>query len=145
MSAAQTRPPRASNPQPEHQPLVAALEEIGASLKVRSGALLFAEGEPPSGVFVVLSGVIRLLLHGKRFYRDAGPGSIVGLPAAVSDQPYSLSGKALEDCEVVQVEQKAMMTLLASRTDLSWHVVSILAEEVRRMRQHAGELAGGFQ
>jgi CRP-like cAMP-binding protein len=144
MSAAQTRSPRRSDPPPEHQPLVEALEKIGTTLKVRRGTLLFSEGDPPADVFVVRSGTVRLLLHRTQTFRDDGPGSILGLPGTVADQPYSLSAEALEDCEVVQVGQKAVMALLGSRNDLSWHVVSILAEEVRRMRQRASQLASRF-
>jgi len=87
---------------------------------------------------------VRLTLNcadGQLTYRTVGLGHILGLPATLSDQPYSLTAETVEDSEFAVVDRKRLITLLRRRNDLFLQVVDILADEVRRMRKQLGALA----
>ncbi len=125
--------------------LASALRDRGGTVTRPRGAFLFRQGEQPRGVFVVRKGKVRLLLCCRDSHlfahRTVGPGHILGLPATVSDRPYSLAAQAIENCELAMVDRTHVMDLLHSRIDLALQVVSILADEVRGMRKEAGALA----
>jgi CRP/FNR family transcriptional regulator, cyclic AMP receptor protein len=126
--------------------LASALERMGIMVVSPRGTVLFRPGQQPNGVFVVRKGRVRLSLHcadGQLTYRTVGPGYILGLPATVSDQPYSLTAETVEDSEFASVDRKRVLSLLRRRSGLSFQVVTILADEVRRMRKQAGTLARG--
>jgi len=125
--------------------LVAALEQVANTVVLRRGAVLFHQGQQPSSVFVVRKGRVRLTLFcgdGELAYQTVGPGYILGLPATVSDQPYSLTAETVEDSEFASVDRKLLLLLLDRRNDLMVQVVAILADELRRMRNQASALAG---
>ena len=120
-----------------HSRLLTALDRMTTTSMRPGGAILFRQGENPGGVFILRKGRVRLLLHtsdGQHTYRIVGPGHVLGLPATITDQPYSLTAKALEECELAVVDGKRVMNLLRHRNDLTLDVVAILAEEVRRVR-----------
>src|ERR1017187_7304946 len=67
------------------------------------GAILFRAGQPGRGAFVVRSGQVKMILDGAaNFYptRILGSGALIGLPAAVSGEPYSLTAEATKDCRL---------------------------------------------
>jgi CRP-like cAMP-binding protein len=63
-----------------------------------------------------------------------GAGSILGLPAIVAKEPYSLSAMACERSEVSFVETEAFTELMQEKPSLFPKVLEILAAEVRSAR-----------
>ena len=78
--------------------LIKALERRAVSLPCWCGLMLFRQGEHPTGVYVIRTGEVTLLLtddNGNEVtYFDVGAGSILGLPAILAKEPYSLSAMA---------------------------------------------------
>jgi CRP-like cAMP-binding protein len=64
-----------------------------------------------------------------------GAGSILGLPAVVSIEPYSLSAMAREHSEVSFVEITVFEELMREQPSLFPKVLEVLAAEVRSARQ----------
>jgi CRP-like cAMP-binding protein len=113
------------------------LESVGKNLAKPRGALLFQRGEHVAGVFLVARGTVRLGLESDpRGFpsRRLGPGSVVGLPATLSNSPYSLTAEVLEDSEVVFVPAPILLDLLREKPQLCFDVMSILAEELTQTR-----------
>ncbi len=139
-------PPAIDDGLPSNCPQLASALERGAEVVIRSrGSLLFEQGQPAAGVYVVRRGKVRLRLAcatGQHTYRTVAAGYILGLPSAVSNEPYSLTAEVLEDAELAFVGRARVIALLRSRNDLSMQLVTLLADEVRRMRQQASVLAG---
>src|SRR5258706_14619039 len=74
------------------------LVEAGSRQRYRRRNFLFRRGDPVFGVFLILSGKVRLGLekNPRNFpCRDFGPGTVVGLPATLSDSPYSLTAEVI--------------------------------------------------
>jgi CRP-like cAMP-binding protein len=66
--------------------------------------------------------------------RILGPGSVVGLPAAVAGTPYSLSADVVEDAELACVPQKALADCLRQNPALCFEVMDILSHEISHTR-----------
>jgi len=113
------------------------LEIVGSPIKKGLGSFLFRRGDEVSGVFLISRGAIRLGLERDLPgfpARRLGPGSVVGLPATLSDMPYSLTAEVLEESEVVYVPRPQLLDLLREKPDLCFHVMTILSEELTQTR-----------
>jgi CRP-like cAMP-binding protein len=63
------------------------------------------------------------------------PGSILGLPALISDQPYSLTAIAGAGAQVRFVGRSEFFSLMQSNPLLSLKMLKVLAAEVRTARK----------
>jgi CRP-like cAMP-binding protein len=113
------------------------LEIIGSPIKKPRGSFLFRRGDEVSGVFLISQGAIRLGLERDLPgwpARHLGPGSVVGLPATLSDMPYSLTAEVLEESELVHVPRPRLLELLREKPELCFHIMAILSEELTQTR-----------
>jgi CRP-like cAMP-binding protein len=77
---------------------------VGTPAQRARGTYLFRRGDAVTGIFLISRGTVRLGLDGDPAgfpSRDVGPGSVVGLPASLSDSSYSLTAEVSEDAELV--------------------------------------------
>jgi len=113
--------------------LATCLARQGTGRREPANSVLFRRGEPARGVYLVQSGVVELSLEAERtrklINRTAGPGSIVGLPAAVSGEPYSLTATTLSTCDFLFVEPDRVVQLLRSDPGLALPLLETLAHE----------------
>jgi len=104
------------------------------------GVILFRAGQPGRGAFVVRSGQVKMILDGAaNFYptRILGSGALIGLPAAVSGEPYSLTAEATKDCRLDYITRRKLLNLLRRNTKIACQIVKILSEEIFQMRETA--------
>lgn len=117
-----------------------ALRSASKPVKKNKGDLLFRAGEQARGAFVVKRGKVRLQLEGAGgLYptRILGAGAVVGLPATVSGEPYSLTAEAAQDCELDFISRKDLVALLQHNTTAALQILQILSEEIYEMRNTA--------
>jgi CRP-like cAMP-binding protein len=121
--------------------LCSALCAVGSAEKVSQGTVLFRQGEEVKGIYVVNSGRVRLSLMdastGSVSDRFAESGSVLGLPATMAGNAYSLTAEVRSAAEVVFVRRERVLELLRQQTTLCFEVVEILAQEVAHMRRDA--------
>ncbi len=79
--------------------LIRALETRSTPFVCETERLLFNQDAPAVGVYIVQEGGVTLTMNardGARIFSIAAlPGSLLGLPALISNQPYSLTAIAL--------------------------------------------------
>lgn len=113
------------------------LEIAGSPIQKTRGSFLFRRGDEVSGIFLICQGAVRLGL-GRDLpgfpARHLGPGSVVGLPATLSDMPYSLTAEVLENSELIYVQRARLLDLLREKPELCFHVMAILSEELAETR-----------
>ena len=120
-----------------HQDLKQCLTETGSKALFERGDFLFRRGDEVRGAFLILSGKVRLGLGGKSTAfrsRDLGSGAILGLPATLSDSPYSLTAEVIAKTEVVYLSRPAMLELLRTHSKLCFEVMNLLSEELADTR-----------
>ena len=107
------------------------LEAIGIPVHFSRGQLLFSEGEPAQGFWLLLSGGVRLYSLGENA-REAEihrceAGDIVGAALALARLPYPHFGAATEDCEALYFPTLQAMPLIAQHPPLAQLFLRILA------------------
>jgi CRP-like cAMP-binding protein len=121
--------------------LVKQLDELAISMPVSRGSLIFRCGAPVSAVYVVRSGRIVLVWMGPDhvYPMDAlGPGSIMGLPAALSGE-YNVTAKAVEDSELGFISVNQVIAMLESSPRLARAAIKLTAQEAVRMQLTADD------
>ena len=105
--------------------------------------ILFRQGEQADCLYFVKSGEASLTMQAgdKGVTIRAKQGSLLGIPAIVGNQPYSMTGTA--DCEtaIFRLSSGVFSEMLKSETRLQEAVLRILAGEVRVARQALSELS----
>ena len=121
--------------------LIEALLGRSREISCGEGRVLFNQGDSPDGLYLVQSGEAALAMTSPTGQLatcfQCGPGSVLGLPAVVADQPYSLTAMADKGSEIRFVARSDFEELM--RADLSLYpcVLQILAAEVRAARSAA--------
>ncbi len=118
--------------------LAQALEKRSISVPCLKARMLFKQGESPMGLYILKSGKASLVMKGENgaevMHLTIGPGSILGVPAVVSKEPYTLSATAFVGSEVSFVETSDFEDLMQSEPSLFPLVLAVLAAEVRSAR-----------
>jgi CRP-like cAMP-binding protein len=113
------------------------LRAIATEIEKAAGEVLFRRGDAAEGAFLVMEGQVWMGLEEKaRRYpeRLLGPGCVLGLPATLSGEPYSLTAKAHEKTRLAFVPRGDVLRLLSTNSSLSLEVLRVLSEEISEMR-----------
>ena len=116
---------------------VDALQSLDAVKSVAihpKGSILFSEGRPARGIYVLCDGRAKLSIcseTGKRLMlRIAGPGEVLGLGAAMSATPYEISAELLDTSQVMFIRRKDLMKFLREHSELCVRVVQMLSQDL---------------
>jgi CRP-like cAMP-binding protein len=118
--------------------LIAALKQRARSIDLGSNHVLFRQGDAPIGVFILTKGTVRLTrrLDGDEVLTaHVGPGSLLGVPAAIGKKPYSLTAEATQGAEISLLTGEYFIHLMHTEPSVSFRVLQVLAEEVRFARE----------
>jgi CRP-like cAMP-binding protein len=119
--------------------LLRALETRATPVFCRTERLLFNQDEPAAGIYIIREGGAKLTMHsfdGRSIFSiEAPPGSLLGLPALISDQPYSLTAIAHAGAKVDFVGRSEFFALMHADPTMSLKMLKVLAAEVRTARQ----------
>ncbi len=111
--------------------LLDALCQLQAVDTYRKGSLLFHQGQPAEGVYVLRTGSARLLLAGLGAdFQTAGPGCLLGLPAAIRNDLHDFSVELLENAQVGFISREDLLAHLRRDPDLCFQMVQLLGAEV---------------
>lgn len=111
-----------------------AFDNIKTVTAHTKGTVLFSEGRPPRGVFVLCDGRAKLSIcseSGKRLMlRVAGPGEVLGLSATLSGRPYEVTAETLDGCQVVFIRRKDLLKFLREYREACLQVVHLLSGDL---------------
>lgn len=117
--------------------LIAEFSQRTTKLVCTRKLVLFERGEPAKQVYLIRSGKVELTMpitSGEAMGFRAAVGSIVGLPAAFSNEPYSLTALAYKGAELEEMDRRQFWEMLISKPALSLDVLKILTSETRSAR-----------
>ena len=111
-----------------------ALERIKSSRHYEAHDLLYRDGEPCAGIYLVEAGEINLLLSAReksyRVFDTAGAGAVLGLCEAMSGSPHKLTAEAVGPVEVAYIERMALMKYLSKHCEACMQIVALLSEDL---------------
>ena len=114
----------------------ARLDKHCKHLSLRRGEKIATRGDRLPGAFAVVSGTVKLSLHGhdeERVLRIVGAGETFGEACAVLARPSPYDATALSDATLVSVPPASMWTLLRKDARFAKALVTKLAESVLEM------------
>jgi len=118
--------------------LVQALEVRATPIPCDEDRILFRQGDPPIGLFILLNGEATLSMTGAGgeliMSMQATAGSLLGLPGLIGNQPYSLTALARRGARVGFIARNDFNALMKSELPLLLLVLQVLASEVRSAR-----------
>ncbi len=108
------------------------LERIKYASGYPQGAVLFVEGQPPRGVYIVCSGRVKLSTtsrDGKTLIlRIAQAGEVLGLHATVSGKPYELTAETLQPSQLDFIKREEFLRFLQNHGDACLNAAKHLSE-----------------
>ena len=111
-----------------------ALDSVKATIVCPRNTVLFREGQPARGVFVLCEGKAKLSVcseSGKRLtLHVAIPGEVLGLSAALSGGPYEVTAELLDNAQVAMVKRKDLLGFLREHREACLHVVDLLSQDL---------------
>jgi hypothetical protein len=117
-----------------HDKLIAALQPHAVYDIRPKGTVLFQQGEGSRGVFLLLDGQARLLIHrddGRTVpVRCVGPGYLLGLPGTILNRAYLFTAKLTKDSRVAFIPTDELLDFLRQRSDICFDVVEMLGGEL---------------
>lgn len=110
-----------------------------------AGAVLFVEGQPARGLFVLCSGKAKLTASSSQgrslIVRVAEPGEVLGLSAVVSNSDYEVSAQTLEPAQASFLPRPDFLRFLQKNGEVSVRVAQHLSMELRRAYHQVARIA----
>ena len=117
--------------------LLQALHGIRSVRRVPKGATLFQQGSAVTGVYVVESGEVRVLLPApqsqKQLLEVVGPGTMLGLSESMSGEKYRITAEAGEPTTVAFIPREEFLEFLREHGDFCMQVVRLLSEDLHAL------------
>jgi CRP-like cAMP-binding protein len=121
--------------------LHAALGRLGVTVTKRRGERLFEQGKVATGIYLIRSGHIALFVEqvcDKPCTQVVGAGALIGLPAVMTSNRFSVSAEVLDDCDLVFVSREVVVKTLSHSTELCMQALDVLGREVQEVRRVLG-------
>lgn len=124
------------------------LEKITLPTTYPRGAVLFVEGQPPRGLFVLCRGRVKLSIssrEGKTFIlKVAQAGEVMGLGATVSGKVYDLAAETIDPCQVNFIKRADFLRFMKEQPEVCFLVAELLSHkynhvfhEIRSLLMHS--------
>jgi len=112
---------------------VDALEQAALTTTYPTGAVLFAEGQAPRGVFLVRRGRVKLSVSGSDgrtlILRIVTPGCPLGVAAIISGRAYEATAETQEPCEISFLRQSDLLRLMRQHGEIALWVTQHLSHD----------------
>lgn len=123
--------------------LPAHLHPLCQTLHLKKGSLLFQTGSPPQWMFYVRSGEVtleRLTQHGDTVVLQRTRDGFVS-EASLQSSKYHCDARAVTHTDLVQIPIEALRTALATDSIFASRWISMLNQEVKRLRLQCERLS----
>lgn len=118
--------------------LLSVLEQNSVLIPCPEDRVLFSQGEPSTGLYILHAGSGRLImttaLGDPIVDTPVSAGTLLGLPGVIGNQPYSLTARVDRGADVRYISRDDFAQLMLREPTLSLQVLRVLAAEVRTAR-----------
>src|SRR5208282_4939228 len=127
------------------QAALAALNTLRQTTFYPKGALLFVEGQPTRGLFLICSGQAKLYVNSAEgqslTLRVVEPGEVLCLSSLIADQPYPITAETLGPCQVGFLPRLGFLQLMRAHPDVALRVAKHLSMEIGKAWRQTRMLA----
>jgi CRP/FNR family transcriptional regulator len=124
---------------------LADFRAAGTTTVYRPRQVIFAEGQPAPGLYVVCSGAVKLY-HVDRFGREhvldvVQPGAVVGEIALDRSQQVSVTAEAMSESQLSFIPGQSLPRFLERHPDAGMRMLVALSQALARAQRRVRELA----
>jgi len=113
------------------------LDNIAHDVSHPAGSVIFREGDPAGGIYLLCSGQVKLTTqsddHHRMILKVAKPGDVLGLSAMLNGLPYEISAETLVPSTFKRVGQQAFMNFIRNSAEAGYTTAVELAKEHREV------------
>jgi CRP-like cAMP-binding protein len=102
--------------------------------KIAAGEVILKKGDPAREMFLVRKGKVAIQV-GDKTVEEIASGGIFGEMALIDRAPRSASAVAVEDCEVIPIDERLFIILVQDAPYFALDVMRVLAERIRKMNK----------
>ncbi len=122
-----------------------AFHECGATAIYRGRQVVFHEGEPADGLYILCVGAVKLY-QSDRFGREyildvASPGDVLGELPLEPGEPYSVSAEALTESQLCYLPRARLLEFIQIHPMTGVRLVAALSKALASARRKARDLA----
>jgi CRP/FNR family transcriptional regulator, cyclic AMP receptor protein len=114
-----------------HRDAIASFEAARSNSIYPKGSILFVEGQPSRGVYLICKGRAKLSTCSSDgrilITRIAGAGEVLGASATISGKPYEVTAETLSPCQIAFVRDKQFLQLLEQNPEVSLRLAQHLS------------------
>jgi CRP/FNR family cyclic AMP-dependent transcriptional regulator len=125
--------------------VLADLELVTSTISLPGQASLFTQGDDARCLYLICEGYLKLTAgraqDRQMIVRVAGPGSMLGLYAALSHGVYEVSAESLTPAQLRPVERERFLTFLRDHKEAQMRAVQCICQEYRFALQDACRIA----
>jgi CRP-like cAMP-binding protein len=125
----------------------AIVEQLGTYMtrrSVRRGAIIFAKGDPGTGLMAVLWGSVKISVTTSEGHEAVlnmiNPGQAFGEIALLDGRPRTADAVAMTDCELMVIDRRDFIPLLRREPDVALKCIEILCARIRRTSEQVEDL-----
>lgn len=123
--------------------LIAEIEKHARPTPRFCDGILFRQGQAPVALYLIKNGEVALGMESEGrlvMCVRAGPGSLIGLPAVVGNEPYSMTAAPCAGAEILEISSAEFRESIGKDPVLAMKALQVLAAEVRLARRSYLEL-----
>jgi len=120
------------------------LSEFSRKVQYGPGEMIFQEGEPAFGLYIIFSGKVKLSKYGshgkKQILKLLGPGEILGEKTMFDREVYTAHAKTLERTTLYFLERNEFIAFLKERPEVSLRLIEKLCREIKGFQRKLIEI-----
>lgn len=115
-------------------------------LYVDAGEIIFQEGAPPTGLYIICQGKVKLVKHSpdkakKQLLKLLGSGELLGEESLFAGEPYIAHARALEKVTLRLIEKQDFLNFIQRHPAVALKLVTKLAQELEAFQSKLVETA----
>src|SRR5690349_6759947 len=109
------------------------LQRVEHAASFPAGAIIFMEGQPARGVYLLRQGRVKLLTTNSDgrtlILKIAKPGEVLGLNSVITGKPYDLTAEILQPAELAFIPRADFLKCITEHGDACLHFASHLSRD----------------
>jgi CRP/FNR family transcriptional regulator len=106
----------------------------GSNMTFQPGAILFNEGDTLKNVYVVQSGAVEIVTHGK-VADVCGPGDVLGFISMVDGGASTGTARVKETAELSILDERKFFFMVDEVPNFALYIMRALAHRIRGLRE----------
>lgn len=120
---------------------VRSLNKMRVGKSCPRGSVLFTEGQEPRAIYFLAEGRAKISIgsaEGRTLVlRIAQPGDLLGVNAALTDEPYNVTAETIERCRIEVISRQDLLKLLERDKTACFNMARALGQTLNRTVEHS--------